>query len=31
MNILLNGCSHVEASECDKGLKYFLQKNLILM
>jgi hypothetical protein len=28
MNILLNGCSHVEASECDKGLKHFLQKKL---
>ena len=28
MNILLNGCSHVEASECKKGLADFLQENL---
>ena len=26
MNILLNGCSHTEASECDKGLaEYFAE------
>ena len=28
MNILLNGCSHTEASECDKGLSEFLSEKL---
>jgi hypothetical protein len=28
MNILINGCSHTEASECDKGLAEFLSENL---
>ena len=28
MNILLNGCSHIEASECDKGLSEYLAKLL---
>ena len=28
MNILLNGCSHTEASECNKGLADFLAEKL---
>ena len=28
MNVLINGCSHTEASECDKGLAEFLQEKL---
>ena len=28
MNILLNGCSHIEASECNKGLAEFLSEKL---
>ena len=28
MNVLINGCSHTEASECKKGLAEFLQENL---
>lgn len=28
MNILINGCSHTEASECDKGLAEFLSDSL---
>ncbi len=28
MNILLNGCSHTEASECNKGLAEFLAEKL---
>ena len=28
MIILINGCSHTEASECDKGLSEFLSENL---